>query len=118
MRKYFTELLLILGLLFAGIDLAGQSHGWTVNPADYENDCEVNAIILWGTDEVTKGTLGAFVGTTCRGYADGFLFTLTGKTIFSVRCYSNVPSGETLTFKYFDPSDNSYHDINETVDIC
>ncbi len=115
MRKYFTELLLIFCSLLVSNDLAGQSHGWTVNPSDYENDCEVNAIILWGTNEVTTGTLGAFVGTTCRGYANGIFFSVTGKTIFPLRCYSNVVSGETLTFKYFDPSDNSYHDINETV---
>jgi len=86
MRKYFTELLLIFCSLLVSNDLAGQSHGWTVNPSDYENDCEVNAIILWGTNEVTTGTLGAFVGTTCRGYANGIFFSVTGKTIYPLRC--------------------------------
>jgi len=117
MRKYFIALLLIFCSLFISFELAGQAHGWTVTPSDYENDCEVNAIIIWGAHEVTTGTLGAFVGTTCRGYGDGLFFPFTGKTIFSLRVYSNVVSGETLTFKYFDPSDNSYHDITETVEF-
>ena len=90
MRKYFIELLLILGLLFVGNDLAGQSHGWTVDPTDYEYDGDIRAIVLRGTDEITTGTVGAFVGSTCRGYADGVLFPVSGKTIFIIRCYSNV----------------------------
>ncbi len=115
MRKYFTELLLILCSLLVSNDLAGQSHGWTVDPADYEYDGEVNAIVLLGINEITTGTVGAFVGSTCRGYADGIFWESNGKTIFSIRCYSNVASGETLTFKWFDPSTSTFHDIIETV---
>jgi len=113
--KYLSGVILIFCTLFSTGNLAGQSHGWTVIPAEYEYDGEVNAIVLLGTNEIITGTVGAFVGTTCRGYANGSFFPVTGKTIFSVRCYSNVPGGETLTFKWFDPSNSSYHDIIETV---
>ena len=88
---------------------SGQAHGWTVNPSDYGYSCEVNAVVIRGTTEMTTGTLGAFVGGVCRGYVNGLFFPVTGRTIFSIICYSNVTSGETLTFQYFNPSDNSYH---------
>lgn len=114
MIRSISKLVIIFLALIASPELAGQ-HGWNVDPADYEYDGEVNAIVLSGTTEITTGTVGAFVGSTCRGFGDGVFFEKTGKTVFSIRCYSNVVSGETLTFKWFDPSSSTYHDIVETV---
>ncbi|HQH22697.1 MAG TPA: gliding motility-associated C-terminal domain-containing protein [Bacteroidales bacterium] len=104
---------LLLALLSAGI-LSGQGHGWFFNPHDYEYDGDIMAVVMLGTEEVTTGTVGAFVGETCRGYDNGIV-TPGGRTVFSIRVYSNLASGETLAFKWFDPSDNSYHDIIETI---
>ncbi len=107
---------LISCLFLVSIALSAQTHNWTINPNDYETDCEINAVVFIGSEEVSTGTLGAFVGDVCRGFADGMYFSGTGRTIFSVRCYSNDPTNpETLIFRYFDPSDNSYHTVIETV---
>jgi hypothetical protein len=107
---------LISCLFLVSIALSAQTHNWTINPNDYETDCEINAVVFIGSEEVSTGTLGAFVGDVCRGFADGMYFSGTGRTIFSVRCYSNnLTNPETLTFRYFDPSDNSYHTVIETV---
>ncbi len=114
MIKHFVSFVILLFSIFASSDLAGQ-HGWIIDPSDFEYDGEVNAIVVRGAVDITTGTVGAFVGSACRGFADGEFFPLTGKTIFSIRCYSNVASGETLTFKWFDPSNSTYHDIVETV---
>jgi hypothetical protein len=115
--KHFIKFALILYIVFTARNLYSQSHGWTVNPADYNYNGTVTAAVSHGTIEVTTGTLGAFVGGTCRGFANGALFPPTGKTVFIVMCYSNLVSGETLTFKYFDPSDNKYYDITETIEF-
>ena len=112
--KYFSRIVLGLSIVLASFNVSGQ-HGWTVNPADYEYDGQVTAVVFLGATEVTSGTLGAFVGGVCRGYGNGAFFPPTGKTVFSFLCYSNVASGETLTFKYFNSSDNSICDVNETV---
>jgi hypothetical protein len=107
---------LVSCLLLISVALSSQTHNWTIDPQDYESDCEVNAVVFMGSDEVTTGTLGAFVGNTCRGFADGIFFPGTGRTIFSVRCYSNEPENpETFTFRYFDPAGGSYYNIIETV---
>ena len=112
--KYFSRIILVLSIVLASSTVSGQ-HGWTVNPADYEFDGQVTAIVFLGAAEVTTGTLGAFVGGVCRGFGDGAFFPPTSKTVFSFLCYSNVASGETLTFKYYNPADNSICDVNETV---
>ena len=112
--KYFSRIVLGLSIVLASFNVSGQP-GWTVNPADYEFDGQVTAIVFLGATEVTTGTLGAFVGGVCRGFGNGAFFPPTSKTVFSFLCYSNVASGETLTFKYFDPADNSICDVNETV---
>jgi gliding motility-associated-like protein len=104
---------LLLSLLSAGM-LSGQDHGWFFNLHDYAYDGEVIAAVRLGAEEVTTGTLGAFVGETCRGY-DEAMTGPGGRMVFSVRIYSNVAIGETVTFKWFDPLNNSYHDIIETV---
>ena len=113
--KHFFKIAVVLTIILDSNNASGQSHGWTVTPSDYSNSAEVVAVVFNGTNEVTTGTLGAFVGGTCRGYADGMVFGPTGKTVFIVICYSNVASGETLTFRYYDQVNNKFYDIKETV---
>jgi len=115
--KCFNRIALVLSIVLASYNVFGQSHGWTVNPADYSFNGQVTAVVFLGLDEVTIGTLGAFVDGTCRGFVDGSFFPPTGKTVFTVICYSNQASGETLTFQYYDPSDDSFYDINETIEF-
>jgi hypothetical protein len=114
---FFRRITLVLFIVIIPNYSIGQSHGWTVNPADYSYNGEVTAIILHGTDEVNTGTLGVFVGETCRGFADGKFFPPTGKTVFTVVCFSNQASGEILTFRYFDPLDGSFYIIKETIEF-
>ncbi len=112
--KQFIRIVLLVMFTLLSKDLVGQSHGWTVNPADYGNTGTITGVVSHGTVGVSSGTLGAFVGGVCRGYINCSLFIPTGKYVFVLTVYSNAASGETLTFKYFDPSNNAYFDINET----
>jgi len=93
--------------------LAGQAPGWTVNPADYEFNGSVTAVVNLGPDLVTKGTLAAFVGEECRGVIGGTF--IDPRAVFFLMCYSDLSSGETLTFKYYDPDEDEVYDVNETL---
>ncbi|MDT8401359.1 MAG: gliding motility-associated C-terminal domain-containing protein [Bacteroidales bacterium] len=109
--------LLLLLIVLNAPNIAGQ-HGWTVNPEDFAYYGEVIAIIILDSEEVTEGTLGAFVEGECRGLGDASYFWFTGKTIFSVTCYSNQSSGEILNFQYYDPEgEGTYYDIDETIEF-
>ena len=109
-------IVVVIFILFVFCKVNGQSHGWTVNPADYSYSGDVTSVVYLGTDLVTTGTLAAFVNGVCRGYEDGVL-SFTGKTVFMVMCYSNMSRGEKLTFKYFNPSGNLTYSINETIEF-
>ncbi len=111
--KHFRKIALVLSIVLISQNILGQ--GWTVNPPDYSSNGSITAIIVHGTSDITTGTLGVFVDGECRGFATGLLFGPTGKFVFTLTCYSNQLSGETLTFQYFDPSGSTYYNINETI---
>ena len=113
----FCRIASVIFIIISFCDVTGQSHGWTVNPADYGHSGEVTSVVYLGADLVTTGTLGAFVNGVCRGYKDGALFPPNGKTVFILICYSNMSKGEKITFKYFNPSNNLFYDVNETIEF-
>jgi len=90
---------------------------WTVNPASFAYNGEVTAQIFVDDIVVENGTLAAFVGNECRGVVEAAYFPPGGYYTFTVMCYSNLASGETLSFKYFDPVTCDVCDLAETVDF-
>jgi len=117
MKIISSRISLLLLIILTAPNIAGQ-HSWTVNPADFEYNGSVTAIIILDSEEVTEGTMGAFVDGECRGFNDASYVLSTGKTIFRVMCYSNQASGEILNFQYYDPEgDGTYYVINETIEF-
>ncbi len=96
---------------------AGQllAQSWSFNAADYAYSGQVTGAVTFDGTLVTEGTLGAFVGSECRGYVAASFFPPTGKYVFNLLCFSNIASGETLTFKYYRPSDGLEYDVIETM---
>ncbi|MDP8221701.1 MAG: C10 family peptidase [Candidatus Stygibacter frigidus] len=97
---------------------------WSINPADYQYNGSIWGIVMFNGVEVdiTTKMLGCFVGDECRGiasdssvldYTDPFPF---GHIIFLPMVYSNVTSGETLTFKYWDAGSGIILDAAETIE--
>ena len=82
--------------------------GWSVNPALFSNNGEVTTQVFMNSTAVTSGTLGAFVGDECRGVVDASFFPPGNYFLFTVMCFSNQASGETLTFKYSE-NDSIYY---------
>ncbi|MCF7918989.1 MAG: choice-of-anchor J domain-containing protein [Candidatus Cloacimonetes bacterium] len=98
---------------------------WTVNPYDYEYNGSI-----WGTVAINgipcndvNDWLGAFVDGECRGvanYDEGSVIDYTipfGHIAFMPMIFSNVTSGETLTFQYYDASQDLIFDVTETMDF-
>ncbi len=118
--KISCRLLFAIGLL---VSLSAFSphlhaqHGWTVNPADFSNSGQVTAVVIFDGVQVTSGTLGAFVDDTCRGFIDAMYFPPSDWYTFELLAYSNQSSGETLTFRYYNPDDSLIYDVNETIEL-
>ena len=89
---------------------------WEVNPNDFSLNGSITAQVYLDDVPVTNGFLAAFVGSECRGIAEASDFS--GQYyVFSLMCYSNTASGETLYFKYFSPTENRVYDLNESLEF-
>ena len=86
--------------------------GWSVNPADFEYDMAITAVILFDDVESTNPNdwVGAFVDGECRGIASPVLFTHTGRYTLGMMVYSNTLNGEAVTFKAYDHSNDQVYD--------
>lgn len=92
---------------------------WTINPSSFGYDGEITAQVLIN-DKIADspdGILAAFVGAECRGVKETGLTSPNGEYVYILRCYSNVASGETVSFKYYDPTTDFIFDLYETVDF-
>ncbi len=111
--KSLLRIVLFLAFNLASVYLQGQAPGWSVNPSEFEFNGSVTAVVNLGPDLVTSGTLAAFVGEECRGVIGGTL--ISERAVFFLMCYSDLASGETLHFRYYDPVGDEVYDVNETV---
>jgi len=115
--KLGTKVAMLFLFLFNIGLIQAQDPGWEVNPANFAFNGEVTAQVIIGTVAVESGTLAAFYGEECRGVIDATFFPPTGENVFTVMCFSNDASGETLTFKYYDPDADQVYDITETIEF-
>jgi hypothetical protein len=85
--------------------------GWRVDPLQFAYTGSITATVLDGMQNIVAAgdTLGAFVGTECRGVA-----WPSGVVLF-LAVYSNQSAGETLTFRYYDASLHLARDVTETL---
>jgi len=90
---------------------------WIVNTPDFVYKCEVTAQVFIDYIAVDNGTLAAFVGDECRGVVDATYFPVGGYYVFTVLCYSNMASGETLSFEYFNPITCEICELDASVDF-
>ena len=106
-------LFLTVGFLFA------DPPDWEVNPADYQyNGSATSAVYL--NDELVgseNDILAGFVGDEVRGVVNGLYFPVTGNYTFNIMLFSNLASGETITFKYYNAASNQVFCLDETIDF-
>ncbi len=79
-----------------------------VNPYAYEFNGSITAHVLIDGEQVSEGTLLAFVGEECRGEQEVLYFPPAADYYFPTMTYSNVTEGEILTFKYVDSAQNVF----------
>lgn len=96
----------------------GNESGWTVNPYEYQYDMTV-----WGQLNIDDAVItdysnyevAAFVGDECRGVAE--VNNQGGSSRLYIRIRSNSTSGEKITFKLFDKTEDKPKRIAETIEF-
>ena len=108
-------------LIFMFSSIWAQPESWSFNPADYEHQMSVVAIII-GSDipEHSEDTLGAFnEQEECVGLASSTTIpfgTYAGEESFLIQIYSNAFSGgEIISFKFYSPTTGDVFLIENTI---
>lgn len=111
-NNYITTLII---LFVSCAKIAAQAPAWTVNPAAFSNSINITAQVYLDGNEENNGAnlLGAFAGNELRGVASPTL--ILGKAYYFLNVYSNVVTGETITFKvYLAATDDVHPALEET----
>ena len=96
----------------------GNEIGWTVNPFDYQYDMTIYAQLKIDdavVSDYSNYEVAAFVGDECRGVAE--IQTKENSTWLYIRVRSASASGEKISFKLFDKTEDKIKRIAETVDF-
>lgn len=109
--------ILYLALLFFASKMASAAAPtWSVTPASFQYSMTVTAVANVNCTELTNPSVrvGAFVGNDCRGTVLTST-VINGRYLASMIVYSNVTSGETITFKIYNPTNDSVYDARVTA---
>ena len=107
-----SRFLCMIAFLLIGGTMSAQHY--TPNAHNYDNNMPIVATVLLDGVAQTGGELGAFIGNEVRGTAT--VQALLDNTYWiQVYYHSDTESSETITFKYFDGTDEI--DITTTVAV-
>ncbi len=111
----FRILIVLIGLLMATTSMAAVP-SWSVNSSSYQFSMTVTSVANVNCVELANPSnkVAAFVGATCRGVSSTSTI-INGKYIAYVVVYSNVNSGETVTFKIYNAATDSVYDAKGNV---
>jgi hypothetical protein len=114
--KLFIHLIFI-SLLFCGNKAAiGQTPNWEINPHNFSQN--MTGIIRVKMDSVYFNAMttkiAVFVGSEIRGVVNSATL-LGGQAYFPITIYSNLNSGEILTFKVFEAANEVVYMADETA---
>jgi hypothetical protein len=104
-----------VSLLFV-IQVRAAAPNWTVNPSSFQFSMTVTSVANVNCIELANPTnrVAAFVGSTCRGVSSTST-VINGKFIAYLIVYSNINSGETVTFKIYNALNDTIYDASGSV---
>ena len=109
-----SMLIILVSSLFA-------TPNWSVNPADFQYNGSVTSKVKIDGDYVGSADdlLAAFVDGELRGVINGLAQPpfLGGGFAFYLMIFSNSPSGENITFKYYDAALDVIYDLDENLEF-
>jgi hypothetical protein len=95
--------------LLTTIGIKAGKPNWTVNPFAFQYNMTVTGVLVIDHIESfdTADMIGAFAGTDCRGVTKPIYISALGRYIAFLMIYSNTASGENISFKMYDSSQDS-----------
>jgi hypothetical protein len=106
---------LLAGCLVLCAALRAAPPNWSVTPAQFQYSMSFNAQVVLNGAKVQTGAnlVGAFVGGQCRGV--GTPMTVNGQAYYFFNVYSNLTSGENVTFQYYNAANDQLYTAVQTT---
>ena len=113
MKNLKTSILILVA--FLSLEGFAQAPNWSVNFRAFQYSMSVTAVLEINCTELDSSAnqIGAFVGDTLRGTANTVEDSGRYYSLFLV--YSNVASGEVVTFRYYDVNSDSIYAALDTL---
>ncbi|MBC8213208.1 MAG: tandem-95 repeat protein, partial [Candidatus Marinimicrobia bacterium] len=108
------------GVLGNDYDADGrEAPGWSVYVPAYEFNATMTSVISFNGEESIDGDdmVAVFFEDECRGVASPSFFPVTGRYTVNMMIYSNVSTGETMSFKAYDASEDLIGDVDYIFDF-
>lgn len=114
MKSYIITFMLFLLTSF-GVKAGTPS--WTVNPYAYQYSMTATGILVIDHIESadTADIIGAFVGPECRGFTKPIYILSLGRYIAFLMIYSDTASGENVSFKMYDSSEDTVLNATQII---
>ncbi|MBC8214305.1 MAG: tandem-95 repeat protein, partial [Candidatus Marinimicrobia bacterium] len=98
---------------------AGGSPDWVVDVPFYEFNATITSVVFFNDEESVdeNDIVAAFVDDVCRGLASPTYFPVNGRYTVNMMIYSNLSTGETMTFKAYDSSANMVGIVDYSYDF-
>tara|TARA_B100002052_G_C15804175_1_gene562675 strand:- start:559 stop:1200 length:642 start_codon:yes stop_codon:yes gene_type:complete len=92
---------------------------WQINPPDFEYNGSVTAAVIINNVQVGSENdfLAGFVNDEIRGVTNGLFFPVTENYTFNIMLFSNLISGETISFKYYHAASGQVFCLSETINF-
>lgn len=89
------------------------------SPQKYEFSGNLTAEVNFDNDYYVEEDdyVLAYVSEVCRGIAQGIHFEPTGEIAFPFLIHSNLENGETISFKFYDASEDQLYSCNEKLNF-
>ncbi len=118
-NKQFRTMLILLLITVSGINHAlATAPNWTIDPAGYQYNMTMIAVVNINCSEMlsTGNRIGVFKDNECRGTAVTNQ-VINGRFLASLFIYSNIVSGEKLTFKIYDAVKDSVYETGMNIEF-
>ncbi len=115
MRTFNIIIINLILIMLVGWKASAQTPTWSVNPVDFQYTGTLTGVLIQNDTIINQAgnKLGAFVNGQVRGVANPTF--VNGTYMYFITMYSNVATGEMVTFKAYTAADDSIHTILDSV---
>ena len=105
---------------YQALEISFENHNdYNFNPHSFEYNGSITSEIIINANNSgnEENILYAFASNICCGKAKGILFPPTREYIYNLMIYSNIESGEEITFRFYNSKEDQWYEFEEKLNF-